>query len=172
MQGRINLKANVQLPPEHRPFLERLRLDGDCDISHVAFTNPNTQFNIAKLSTKAEGEPQQQDDPPPVDSKLSGAVHVRDGTATLEGVNFIAPGAQLQMHGTYNLISDDVHGKGRLLMKAEMSEATTGWKSWLMAPFNKLFKTKHHGSAIAVTMAGKYPHAKFKTELKPKKHQG
>jgi hypothetical protein len=170
MKGKADLKANVQLPPGDRPFLERLKLDGSCQIQHAAFTNGGTQFNIAKLSTKARGKPKQEDDPEPVDSQISGTVHLRDEKARLTDVKFDTPGAELQMNGVYDLKSKYVQGKGRLLMKAEMSEATTGWKSLLLEPIDKLFKSKHHGSAIAVTMTGKYPHARFKTELKPKKH--
>ena len=56
MNGVISLKAKVIVPPEKRPFIEKLRLDGDFGIADARFTSVNTQTRVDQLSERARGE--------------------------------------------------------------------------------------------------------------------
>ncbi|GAC1648579.1 MAG: hypothetical protein NVS9B15_07390 [Acidobacteriaceae bacterium] len=170
MTGAIALHANTVLPPEHRKFVARLQLDGNAHISAIQFTHPDTQQNVNKLSIRAQGDADNQQ-PPNIDSDLSGSVRLRGGDAQLTNVQLTVPGARAIGNGHYNLLSKDVDIRGRLLMDAKLSQATTGVKSVLLMPFNKLFKTRKHGAAIGVSMTGTYPHPQFKTSLDPDRYK-
>jgi len=170
MTGSISLHAKTDLPPGRRKFLARLQLDGDARISGIQFTHSDTQSSVNKLSTRAQGDAKNEH-PPNAPSELTGSVRLRDGNAQLTNVQLTVEGARAIGNGNYNLLSKQVDIRGRLLMDAELSQATTGVKSVLLKPFNKLFKTRKHGAAIGVSMTGTYPHPQFKTSLDPDRYK-
>src|SRR5262249_10944402 len=54
--GTTSLTAHVTVPPEGRPFLQELRIDGDFDIDEGHFTSEDTQKRIDNLSESARGQ--------------------------------------------------------------------------------------------------------------------
>ncbi len=73
--------------------------------------------------------------------------------ATFTKLSFSIPGASAEMHGTYNLISQNVDLHGELHMDSELSKTTHGFKALLMKPLDPFFKKKH-GSQIPVKVGG------------------
>jgi hypothetical protein len=168
LNGPIVFRAHVVLPPEHRPFLRRLRLDGDFGITDAEFSSPITQKNVDRLSERARGEEKNDktgEDAENVVSGLKGHVMVRNGVARLSNVSFTVPGALARMQGTYDLITHHINLRGTLAMQASLSEATTGIKSWLLKPLSPFFKRKHAGAVVAVSITGAYPHPSYKVSL-------
>jgi hypothetical protein len=53
LNGPLNLRAHVVLPPTHRPFIKRVQLDGDFTITDADFANPATQEKVDELSARA-----------------------------------------------------------------------------------------------------------------------
>jgi hypothetical protein len=160
LNGTTSFRAHVVIPPEDRPFLEKVRLTGDFGVEGGQFTKSSVQTNVDNLSERARGakpgDKPEDDDPDRVISGLAGHVQLRDATATLGGLSFAVPGASAQMHGTYNLESEAVDLHGTLKTDAEVSKMTGGLKSALLKPFDVFFKRKHAGAAVPVHLLGTY----------------
>jgi hypothetical protein len=51
-------------------------------------------------------------------------------------------------------------------MEATVSEASSGLKSFLLKPFNAIFKKKNAGAVLPVYVTGYYPHPKIEVQLR------
>ena len=162
LTGTTSLTAHVTVPPEGRPFLQELQIDGDFDIDDGHFTSDDTQKQIDNLSESARGkkpeEPQEGQGPPEnVISGLQGHVHLRDGIATLTGFSLWVPGAHAKVSGTYNLINEKMEFHGILGTDVKLSQTTSGFKSMLLKPFDGLFKGRKRAAVVPVKLTGTYP---------------
>jgi hypothetical protein len=199
MDGTANFSAHVVIPPEPRPFLQRVHLTGEFRVSDGRFMKTSTQANVDTLSDRARGEKPKDPQPPPtgtaanppsnsnanskaasntdpnpddlerVISNLSGHVELRDAIATLTDLSFSVPGASALMHGTYDIQSEAVALHGTLKTESEFSDMTSGFKSVLLKPFNSLFKRKHAGAEIPVHLLGTYQHPEAGLDLPDRK---
>ena len=143
MTGAIVFRAKATLPPENRPFIDKVQLQGDFGISGAKYPHPETQKDIDVLSARAQGKADQvQDeddkrgndsyDPGRVLSNVKGHVVLRDAVAHLSNVSFDVPGASARLSGTYKLKTDQIDFKGDMHLDTELSKATTGVKSFLL----------------------------------------
>jgi hypothetical protein len=173
--GPITFHTRTSLPPEHRPFKERVQLTGTFSSDPVKFTSNNTQKNIDQLSERAEGKKDkekdydQQDDVDGFErvlTKLTGQVRLVNGVATFSQVSFSVPGARGNMRGTYSLLNTRINLHGNMRMLATVSQATTGKKSFFLKVLDPFFKKKHAGAEIPITMTGPYGHTHFSAGLK------
>jgi len=144
MTGAISLRAQVEVPPDQRPFLEKLKLQGDFGIDAGKFANAARQEAVNHLSESARGEKkeQQQEDPQTVLSDLKGHVSAQNGVATLTNVSFSFPGALAHVHGTFNLISEQLDLHGVLETNGKLSDTTSGFKSVMLKVINPFLKKK------------------------------
>ncbi|GAC1626405.1 MAG: hypothetical protein PVS2B2_08410 [Candidatus Acidiferrum sp.] len=160
LNGITSFRAQVLIPPEKRPFMQKVRLSGDFGIAGGQFTKASTQKNIDSLSEKARGE--KPDDKPEdedserVISNLAGHVELRDANATFDYLSFHVPGASAQMRGSYNLEHETVDLHGTLQTDVEFSKLTGGFKSVLLKPFDGFFKKEHAGAVVPVRLIGTY----------------
>ncbi len=168
MLGSIVFRANVTVPPGDRPFLDKVRLQGDFGIAGGKYTNPETQKNIDVLSARARGKADQVEDaddklgndsydPGRVISNVKGHVVLRDSVATLKNVSFDVPGASAWINGTYKLRTEQLDFKGQMHLDTQLSKATTGVKSFLLKiiqPFTSGKKQK--GAIVSLTIGGTY----------------
>jgi uncharacterized protein involved in outer membrane biogenesis len=178
MNGQTRLQAHVLIPPEGRPFLKELILEGDFEIDEAAFTKPTTQTQVDELSERARGENKDKDkdknedknktasesdadDPENVVLNLRGHVEVRGGVAKFSDLSFNAPGASARMSGAYNLLNQQIDLHGTLKTEARLSQETRGIKSVLLKPFDPLFKGKKAGAEIPVKVTGTYQNPQF-----------
>lgn len=172
MAGAITFRSVATLPPESRPFLQKLRLQGEFGISNARYPHPETQRKIDVLSAQARGEADKVEDAEeklgaPIDpgrvlANLKAKVDLQDGTARLRDLSFDMPGAAALLNGSYNLESERVDLRGRARIDTQLSKATTGVKSVLLKvvqPFMKKSKTKE--SVVAIRMGGTYRHPTF-----------
>jgi hypothetical protein len=173
MTGPIVFRAKVQVPPENRAFLQKLRLQGDFGISGAQYPNPETQKNIDVLSARARGQADKVEDiddklgndsydPGRVVSNLKGHVTLADAVAHVSNVAFAVPGADAELSGTYNLQTTGVNLSGHMHMVAELSQTTTGVRSFLLKaiqPF--MHKSKRKESVVAITIRGTYDHPTY-----------
>jgi hypothetical protein len=199
LDGTVSLSAHVVIPPEPRPFLQRVRVTGDFRVSDGRFVKTSTQASVDTLSDRARGEKPKDPQPPPsgaagnppsisdtnskaasntdpnpddlerVISNLSGHVDLRDGIANSSDLSFSVPGASALMHGTYDIRTKAVALHGTLKTESEFSDMTSGFKSVLLKPFNSLFKRKHAGAEIPVHLLGTYDHPETGLDLPDKK---
>lgn len=176
MSGVTSFRAHVTVPPEGKPFLKEVTLDGDFGIAGGHFEKPATQAKADDLSAAARGDKkarqaQQKNANVPqenVISDLRGHVALRDGVATFTDLSFKVPGADARLHGTYNLLNEAVNFHGTLKMAAKFSKSASGIKS-VFAKLIDPFVNKKQGSVVPVVMNGTYSHPHFGLDLNPVK---
>jgi hypothetical protein len=168
MEGATNFKAHVVLPPDHRPFIKRVVLQGEFEITHAKWEKESRQGNVNMLSKRASGN-KKQPETPEVTAELNGKVLLREGVATFSETSFQVPGAEATLHGTYNLENSKIDFHGELKTQAEISENATGAKAVLLKPLDPLFKRKHAGAVVPAEMTGTYADPHFAISLTPKK---
>jgi hypothetical protein len=170
MAGAITFSADVTLPPEDRPFLDRVMLESDFGITGAQYPNPQTQKTVDIMSARARGEANKaQDeeersdvDPGKVLSELKGHVVLKNGVARLTNVYFKVPGASSKVSGTYQLSTEKVNLEGRAWLDVTLPKTTTGAKSFflkIIQPFTH--KDWHHGSTVTVKIGGTYHNPTF-----------
>ena len=164
MEGATNFKVHVVLPPDKRPFVKRVVLQGEFEISHAQWANPDRQANINVLSKRASGN-KKQPETPDVTADLNGKVLLSEGVAKFSDTIGKVPGAECILHGTYNLEDTKIDFHGELKTQAEISESSTGAKAVLLKPLNPLFKRKHAGAVVPIEMAGTYADPHFAVSL-------
>jgi hypothetical protein len=168
LDGPISLRAHVVLPPTHRPFIRRVKLDGNFTITDADFSSSKTQEKVDELSARARGHKGQiksRSGPERVTEDLKGDVRLRDGIATLSSALFGVPGAVARGSGTYDLTTKAIDLRGRLAMHVSVSKAAGGFKSILLIPLDPLFKKDGAGSVLPVRISGTYSHPIFKVSL-------
>jgi uncharacterized protein involved in outer membrane biogenesis len=168
--GPITFEMRSSLPPEKRPFKERVKLTGNFDINPARFTSPNTDLDVAKLSAHARGDKKEMEDgdPAPVLSNLRSQVILADGVAHFTGLTFGVPGATANMAGSYSLVNRKVNLHGTMRMDAKLSQATTGVKSVFLKLLNPFYKKKDAGAEVPVAMTGMMGHTHFGVGLTKK----
>jgi hypothetical protein len=173
--GPVSFHAVAVLPPEHRPFKERVQLTGDFVVAPAHFSSPRTQEHVDQLSERAQGKKDKQKDYDSDDdaagfesvvTELHGRVALKNGTAAFSEISFSVPGAEADMNGTYSLVSKKVNLRGKMRMQATVSQATTGAKSVFLKVLDPLFRKKGAGAEVNVAMTGIYGHTRFKAGLR------
>ena len=165
LNGMVSLKAKTIVPPGDKPFLQKLQMTGDFGVENALFTKEKTQEDLGKLSAAARGEGDVHDDAENVVSDLQGHVVVKDGTATFTDLSFKVPGAKARLHGTFNLINQAVDFRGTLFMHAQLHQATSGIKSFLLKAIDPFLKKNRRGGAvIPVSIKGTYQHPSYNAD--------
>jgi AsmA-like C-terminal region len=176
LNGTTSFNAHVTIPPEDRPFLEKVRLVGTFGIHDGHFVKPSTRTNVEQLSEKTRGlktdSPRDPQDAEQVISNLSGHLELRNATTNFSEFSFSVPGAEVQMHGTYNIESKAIDLHGTLKTESEFSNMTSGFKSVLLKPFNVFFQRKHGGALLPVHLVGTYENPQAGLDLPAKKGGG
>lgn len=175
MSGVTSFQAHVTVPPEGKPFLREVTLQGDFGIGGGHFGKPSTQESVDKLSETGRGQKRAQppDENNPTDnviSDLRGHVVLRNGVATFTDLSFTVPGADARMQGTYNVLDEQIDFHGTVKMDVKFSQSTSGVKSVFAKALNPFFDKKR-GSVIPVVMDGTYHNPHFGIDLNPVKKQ-
>ena len=79
MTGDIVFRAKVTVPPEKRPFLDKVRLQGDFGIAGGQYTNFETQKDVDVLSARARGEADKVEDKQEKEEKMEITTTIQDG---------------------------------------------------------------------------------------------
>ncbi|MDQ2950005.1 MAG: AsmA-like C-terminal region-containing protein [Acidobacteriota bacterium] len=160
ISGTVSLHAKVEVPPDARPFLHKLRMEGDFGIGAGKLANVKNQDAINKVSESARGETKkdQEVDPQTVLSDLRGHAVVRNGIANLSHVSFRVAGADAAVSGTYNLLNEEIDLQGTLATNGKLSDATSGFKSVMLKVINPFFKKKEGVKMIPFKITGTYAH--------------
>jgi hypothetical protein len=160
VRGAMNLRAKIDLPPipqGAKEATEVISLDGQFDIAEARFTGAALQDKVDALSRAGRGEPKQKDINN-VAFNLRGKFHVNQGVAHLSQTAFDLQGASVQVDGSYRLHGGDMDFRGHLLLDAKASQATTGIKSVLLRPFDRIFEKNGKGFSIAFRVTGNRSH--------------
>lgn len=170
MSGITNFQAHVTVPPEGRPFLKEVTLQGEFDIGDGRFEHPSRQQSVNELSQTARGlktsKEKNEVSAEVVTSHVHGQASVRDGVATFTDLGFVIPGANASMHGTFNLLSEKIGLHGTLSMESKFSQSTSGIKSFFAKVLDP-FMNKKRGSVVPVLVDGSYSQPHFGLDLNP-----
>ena len=162
--GRLILDTAFDLPQGKQPILGRLQLEGSVRAERVTFTNDVVQDKIDVLSRKAQGRPTDASIDE-VASSMGTKFSLRDGVFTYEGLSFAVQGADVRLAGTHSLRSKSLNLAGEVLLKATVSQTMTGFKSWLLKPFDPLFKKNGAGTRLAIRVQGTQDQPKVGLEI-------
>lgn len=164
--GAMNFRAQVQVPPGNRSFIERVHLQGDFGIDEAGFTEPATQEKIDNLSQVAQGE-NHNDDPASVVENLKGHVVLKDAIAAFSDFSFSVPGALAHVHGTYGLLTEQINLHGTLRVDSKLSKTSKGIRSFLLKFVEPLLKKKNAGEIVPIKIGGTFSQPTYGLDLVP-----
>lgn len=81
------------------------------------------------------------------------------------GLTFSVQGAAIRLDGTHHLAPSTPSLHGEVLLKASPSHTLTGFKRWLVKPFDTLFRKNSAGTRLAIYIKGTQDHPKIGLEL-------
>lgn len=153
LRGPIALRVHAKVPgtKSNEPFLHRLIAEASFDAPAETFANKDKQQQLSDLSHRETHAP--DGDTTEVMSSLRGPLSVHNGVVTVPKLVFTAPGVSVEAHGTYTFDHKTLRLTGDANLQSSLSQATTGWKSWLLKPFNPFFKRKHQDAGAVVPIA-------------------
>jgi hypothetical protein len=163
MEGPMTFRAQVQVPPGERQFIERVNLQGDFVIGSADFTKPSTQKDVDNLSQVAMGGKPMPDEAPPVgvEANMKGHVEMKNAIATFTDLYFGVPGALAHVHGTYGILTEKIDLHGDLRVDNKLSKGSTGIKAVLLKVAETFFKKKKHGEIVPIKVGGTFSHATY-----------
>ena len=91
-------------------------------------------------------------------SEMRGNFTFADGKITLPALNYRVPGADIAMHGVYNLHDQSLDFSGQARLDAHISQMVTGWKSWLLKPVDPFFAKDGAGTQVPIKVGGTTSH--------------
>ncbi|MGO4884681.1 MAG: AsmA-like C-terminal region-containing protein [Bryobacteraceae bacterium] len=158
MSGNVALTSKFLWPPGPGQFLEKIRMDLVFSMNGSQFTSSSTQGSIDRLSKSAQGEKKKEmeEDPSTVLSLVHGNIQVRHGTAAISSGSFQVTGADAAVHGTYNLLNQQVDLHGTLDTRGNLSDTTTGFKAVVVKAITPMFKKRGATRIVPFDITGSY----------------
>jgi hypothetical protein len=158
--GSAKFHTAFELPPGDAPVIDRLTLKGQFDISGARFTDLNVQEKIASLSHHAKGDSRNEEGGQ-VTSKFVGNFVLANSVATFSNLDFVIPGAEIDLAGKFGLRGQDIDFSGTAKMDAKLSQMTTGWKSIALKVVDPLFSKGGRGTVVPIKISGTRSDPKF-----------
>ncbi len=159
LTGSVRLNTKFNLPPGDLDVANRLKLDGNFEVSGAHFSNDKIQSRVDALSLRSRGKPKLAEssnsgDISDISSDVKGEFSLADGLISFSQLQFHIPGTQVDLTGTYSLDGNvfDFHGKAR--MDAKLSQMVTGWKAILLKPADPFFSKNGAGTELPVKITG------------------
>jgi hypothetical protein len=165
-EGTLVIDAAMDLPRGEEQLLERLSLEGSVRAERVKFAKDAVQDKIDDLSRKAQGRPTDQSIDE-VASQMATKFVLRNAVFTYQGLSFDVQGASVKLNGTHSLRSKTLDLSGVVLLNATVSQTQTGFRSWLLKPFDPLFSKNGAGTRLVITVAGTQDQPKIALQLGP-----
>ncbi len=153
MTGAATLNAKILIPEGNEDLIERLQLDGQFGLAKVHFTNSGVQAKIDSLSRRGQGKPQDLDLTNEL-SNLQGRFRMNKAEVAFSDLTFDVEGASVALAGTYNIDGGQLDFRGKLRMRAKLSQTITGWKSVVLKPFDHFFQGPNGGAEIPIKITG------------------
>ncbi|MEO6806242.1 MAG: AsmA-like C-terminal region-containing protein [Edaphobacter sp.] len=156
MRGALALKMHVEIPPGAVSVSRKMRLAGTFAIHDAFLNDAKMQQQLDAMSERAKGKPHlaNAQDAEVVGSTVSGKFSQADAVLDVSELNFAMPGAQVAMSGQVHLVGSRFEFHGKVRTEATASQMTTGWKSLLLMPFDKLLKKNGAGVELPIKVTG------------------
>jgi hypothetical protein len=160
MEGTIRLDTKIDIPPLSGKVREKLVLDGTFEVTNGKFLKSTIQDQIDSLSRRSQGQPKNEDIDEVV-SHMGGRFKLDDEIIQFTPVSFAVPGAGIDLSGSFDLNQDALDFRGTLKMQATVSETMTGWKHWVLKPFDPFFSKQGAGTLLNIKVQGTAENPKF-----------
>lgn len=163
-RGTVAVDAAFDLPQGEADVLDRLVLEGSFRAERLRFADAGVQDKIDMLSRRGQGRPTDEaiDN---VASNVTSKFAMGKRVVTYRGLAFSVQGATITLNGTHRLEPKTLALEGEVLLKASASNTLTGFKKWLVKPFDPLFSKKGAGTRLVITIAGTQDHPKVGFDL-------
>jgi hypothetical protein len=167
MTGVLAMKTKLHIRPGQESVTRKLELKGTFGLKQIHFTNPDVQDKVDMLSLRAEGHPKEaKPGAEDVPSRMTGRFSMGDGKLTLEALEYILPGATVQLHGVYTLDGKKFDFTGKVRTKAKLSQMVASrWKSWALKIADPFFHKHGAGAEIPVKVTGTNTAPKFGLDI-------
>ena len=162
--GNLVIDTAFDLPQGKQPVLTRVQLEGSVRAERVTFTNDLVQDKIDELSRRGQGRPKDTSIDE-VASQLSSKFALKNGVFTYQTLRFNVQGADVQLNGTHSLRSKSLNLAGEVKLTATVSQTMTGFKSWLLKPFDPLFRKNGAGTRLVIRVEGTQDQPKVGLEI-------
>ena len=160
MEGFVNMKSSIDIPPLASTVKAKLRLDGTFDLHDSKFLQSTVQDQIDQLSRRGQGQPKNQKIDQVI-SSMQGSFHLDDQVMTFRSLAFEVPGADVSVAGTYDMARDMLDFHGALKLNAKLSQTMTGWKRWVLMPADPFFAKNGAGTFLRIKIEGAAQQPKF-----------
>jgi hypothetical protein len=156
MRGALALKVHFTLPPGPVSVSRKMRLTGTFAIHDAFLNDAKMQQQLDAMSERAKGKPKLANarEAEVVGSSVAGKFSQADAVVDVSELNFTIPGAQALMNGQVQLAGSTFEFHGKVRTEATASQMTTGWKSLLLGPFDKLLKKNGAGVELPIKLTG------------------
>lgn len=153
MAGKLTLKTSLLVPPLSGKVIEKLELAGRFDIRDGQFLKSKIQDKLDSFSRRGQGQPKNEtiDDVP---SSMRGQFKLDDQTITFSELQFVVPGAAVDLAGNYQIDKDNLDFHGTLKLVAKVSQTMTGWKRFVLKPIDPFFSKNGAGTFIRIQVTG------------------
>ncbi|HET9130506.1 MAG TPA: hypothetical protein VFO86_06140, partial [Terriglobia bacterium] len=153
MEGTLRLNTTIVIPPLDEKVKGKLMLDGTFEVTHGKFLRSRIQQKIDALSHhgRGKGKDKEVDE---VVNRMSGEFKMADESLTFRTLAFAIPGASINIGGVLDMAADKLDFHGALSLDAKISETQSGWKSWLLKPFDPLFSKRGAGTFLHIKVDG------------------
>jgi hypothetical protein len=153
--GRIKVKTDFRLPTGEEEVIDRLLLEGEFSLVSAMFGSGEAQSKVDELSWRARGRPDEDEDPiDRVVSNLNSRFAMQDAVIRFNRLTFEVPGAQVLLDGSHDVRLQTLDFKGKLRMKATVSEAVGGFKSIFLKVVDPFFKKDGAGAEVSIKVEG------------------
>ena len=162
--GNLVIDTAFDLPQGKEPVLARLQMEGSVRAERVTFTNDAVQDKIDELSRRGQGKPKDTSIDE-VASQLASKFALKNGVFTYQTLSFNVQGADVRLHGTHSLRSKSLNLAGEVKLQATVSQTVSGFKSWLLKPFDPLFRKNGAGTRLMIRVEGTQDQPKVGLEI-------
>ncbi len=167
MEGRLMLNANIVIPPLSGKVAEKLLLDGRFDIRDGKFRQSKIQDKLDVFSRRGQGQPKNEAIGD-VASGMRGDFKLDDQVLTFSALQFVIPGAAVDLAGTYNMDADNLHFRGSVRLVAKVSQTMSGWKRIVLKPVDPFFSKNGAGTFVRIQVTGSSKDPQFGRDKQPK----
>jgi autotransporter translocation and assembly factor TamB len=156
MRGALATKTHIEIPPGPVSVSRKMRLDGTFAITGAMLNDAKMQAQLDSMSMRAQGKPKlaNAQEAEVVGASVSGRFSQANAVLDVSELNFKIPGAQAEMNGQVHLVGSTFEFRGKVRTEATVSQMTTGWKSLLARPFDKLLKKNGAGVELPIKVTG------------------
>jgi hypothetical protein len=165
LTGQLRMRAKAELPPGKEPVLQKMLSEGTFSVSGAHFHNDHIKAALAELSRRAQGKPTEPA-PEDVAAQFLGDYRLHKRELSFSRLEFIIPGAVVEMKGGYGLLSQTLNFVGDVRLHARLSEMVTGPPHWILVPFDPIFMRHGAGTYLPVSVQGTRTQPQVKVDWK------